>query len=334
MKNVLSVIAKKISKMNIVIELYDYKKKLNNHLSSNYVPHNFVKVATTGEEELRFQEVEKLKIGIARKRIQRKLLGIVYEEFSAKNKGKSKRWAYYVTDLDIVRYIQHGNENHKWRIDTSVLLELRKEFKAAKKVLHHATMEDAIRTSEEFISCLEAILTSIATPEQRAFVLSNSKTRYCEDIPDSKLSHFDYRLKLFMGVLRDPQHQETMLERAKEFIINVKKKSESNVMDDNELRGGDELELCESEIESESDVMNESPHEELFPTNEETIDSSVSSVTEDPSLMSFEDTTEWMEDAEAETEQYQYININRSPRIVFSSSKIDQDCPSKKYRIY
>ena len=80
--------------------------------------------------------------------------------------------------------------------------------------------------------------------------------------------------------------------------------------------------------------MNESPHEELFPTNEETIDSSVSSVTEDPSLMSFEDTTEWMEDAEAETEQYQYININRSPRIVFSSSKIDQDCPSKKYRIY
>ena len=139
----------------------------------------------------------------------------------------------------------------RWNIDTFVLRELHSEFKVAKKTWYHATQEDAMRTLEIFVSCFEAILTSIATQEQRAFLLSNSKKSYREDIADSELSLFDYRLKVFMEVLRDPQHQETMLERAKEFLINVKK--------------------------------------------------------------------------------------NRSsPRIVFSSSKIDHenDCPSKKYRIY
>ena len=166
-----------------------------------------------------------------RVRHRNKICGIVYKEIpkntASVEKPKPKPWAYYVTDSDIINFIAYCNVNLKWNINTFVLRDLHKDFKVAKKVLYHATMEDAIRTKEKFISCLEATLENRATQEQRAFLLSNSKTKYQEGIVDSKLSHFDYRLKVFMEVLRDPQQQEALLLKAKEFIRNPKKNRKS-----------------------------------------------------------------------------------------------------------
>ena len=164
-----------------------------------------------------------------RVRHQNKICGIVYKEVPENSTAveKPKPWAYYVTDSDIINFIKEGNVRHKWNIDTFVLRDLHKEFKVAKKVLYHKTEEDAIRTNEKFISYLISLLEKNSTLEQRAFLLSNSKTTYREDIADSKLSHFDYRLKVFMEVLRDPQHQETMLLKAKEFINKAKKNRKS-----------------------------------------------------------------------------------------------------------
>ena len=159
-----------------------------------------------------------------RERHQKKVCGIVYEETLVnssareKLKPKPKPWAYYVTDSDIINFIKAGNVSRKWNIDTFVLRELHRDFKVAKKVLYHATMEDAIKTREKFISDLKALLENRATQEQRASLLSNSKATYKEGLADSKLSHFDYRLKVFMEVLRDPQQKETLLLKAKEFI--------------------------------------------------------------------------------------------------------------------
>ena len=196
----------KCNEFNALIVVTDDETKAENSFLNEYPPSTVIKKN--------------------RERHQDKIRGIVYKETpvkgSAKGKPKRRPWAYYITDSNIVNFIEDGNVARKWNIDTFVLRDLHTNFKVAKKVLYHATMEDAIRTKEKFISDLEALLENRATQEQRAFLLSNSKTKYQEGLADSKLSHFDYRLKVFMEVLRDPQHQETILERAKEFITNVK----------------------------------------------------------------------------------------------------------------
>ena len=213
-KYALNIIAKKICKyINSLIESYDCDKLLND-LSFNYISYNLVKggdedidglIATTAKEV----EADELQTGIVYKEIP----------MNSATLEKLKPWAYYVTDSDIMRYIQDCNLNGKWNIDTFVLRELQRYFKAAKIVLYHTTEEDAVKTKEKFISSLEAILEKKSLLK-RLFLLLNSNTLYKEGIADSKLSQSHNRLKVFMEALLDPQHMESIL---KEFIINVKK---------------------------------------------------------------------------------------------------------------